>query len=112
MSLPTKISKQNLEVFARAHAQNISGARQHDDKKKSIIKFCCYDQKQQPHFPHIFFVRICYRNKKMLPKCCPTIKEMFWLENFSQKVFLISLVTLITVVGANFRMTYVFASYL
>ena len=40
MSLPPEISKQNFEGLARAHAQNISGARQHDDKEK-ICKFFC-----------------------------------------------------------------------
>ena len=53
MSLPPEISKQNFEGLARAHAQNISGARQHDDKEKICKKFCCYDQKQQPPFFHI-----------------------------------------------------------
>ena len=34
MSIPPGISKQNFEGAARAHAQNISGARQNDDKEK------------------------------------------------------------------------------
>ena len=38
MSLPPEISKQNFEGLARAHAQNISGARQHDDKEKICQK--------------------------------------------------------------------------
>jgi len=34
--------------------------------------------------------------QKMLPKCFPTIKENFCLENVFQKVFLMSLLTLVT----------------
>ena len=53
-------------------------------KKKSIKKFCCYDQKQQISiFSHLlFFVAICCRNKKMLPKCCPTLNKHFLLRKF------------------------------
>jgi len=56
-------------------------------KKKSVKKICCYDQKQQnPIFSHLlFFVAICCRNKKMLPKCCPTLNKHFLLRKFFSK---------------------------
>ena len=87
MSLPPEISKQNFEGLARAHAQNISGARQHDDKEKiyhkilllrpkatnlnffTVVVFCCYLLPQQ----------------KMLPKCCPTLNKHFLLRKFFSK---------------------------
>ena len=57
-------------------------------KKKSVKTICCYDQKQQPpFFSHLlFFVAIACSIKKMLPKCCPTIKKFFCLENFPNTV--------------------------
>ena len=85
-------------------------------KKKSIIKFCCYDQKQQlSFFSHLlFFVAICCRNKKMLPKCCPTLNKHFLLRKFfSKSVSNVSKSKNVTLVtgGGNFDTTYVFASY-
>ena len=71
MSLPPEISKQNFEGLARAHAQNISGACQHDDKEKichqnlllrpkatkpnffTFVVFCCYLLLQQKNFAKI-----------------------------------------------------------
>ena len=90
MSLPPEISKQNFEGLARAHAQNISGARQHDDKEKiyhkilllrpkatnlnffTVVVFCCYLLPQQKNVA------------KMLPNTKQTffVKEIFFRKCF------------------------------
>ena len=54
-------------MCCRAHAKFFSGARQHDDKEKSVNIFCCYDQKKQPHFPtFVVFVATTKNVVKML----------------------------------------------
>ena len=78
---------------------------------------CCYDQKQQtPKFSHLlFFVAICCRNNKMLPKCCPTIKKHFLFKKiFSKSISDVSKYKKVTLVlrGGNADTTYVFASYM
>ena len=112
-----KMENQWCFFKSKEHTKNFSGARQHDDKEKICQKFCCYDQKQQsPIFSHLlFFVAICYRNKRMLPECCPAIKENFLFRNFLSKshsnVSKSKNVNLVTR-GVNLDTTYVFASYI
>ena len=79
MSIPPEVSKQNFEGLGRAHAQNISGARQHDDKEKIYHNFLLLRPKAtiDIFFTSVVFVAICCRNKKMLPKCCPTLNKHF-----------------------------------
>ena len=71
----------------RAHAQNISGARQHDDKEKIYHKILLLRPKATIviFFTFVVFVAICCRNKKMLPKCCPTLNKHFLLRKFFSK---------------------------
>jgi len=85
-------------VLPRAHAKTFSGARQHDDKEKICKKICCYDQKQQPPFFSylLFFVAIGCSNKKDCQNVAQQKRKLFCLENFSQKFFPTSLVTLVT----------------
>ena len=68
----------------RAHAQNISGARQHDDKEKIYHKILLLRPKATIVI-FFTFVVFCCRNKKMLPKCCSTIKESFLFRKVFSK---------------------------
>ena len=98
-------------MLPRAHAKKFSGARQHDNKKICKKNLLLQPKATTPFFPHLlFFVVIGFSNKKMLQKCCLTQKENFLFKKISQKVFLMSVVTLVTR-GGNLDMTYVFASY-
>ena len=89
MSIPPKFLSK-IQRCSRARTRRNFQVRANTMiKKKSIKKFCCYDQKQQLSFFHIccFFVAICCHNKKMLPKCCPTLNKHFLLKkNFSKSV--------------------------
>ena len=75
-------------MFCRARTPNFFQVRANMMiKKKSVKTFCCYDQNQQPLIFSLllFFVGICCRNKKMLPKCCPRMKKTFLFRKFSSK---------------------------
>ena len=115
MSIPSKFLSKILRGW-RAHAQNMSGARQHDDKEKIYHKILLLRPKATiVIFSHLlFFVAICCRNKKMLPKYCPTIKERFLFKKvFSKSISNVSKYEKVTLVtgGGNSGMSYVFASY-
>ena len=90
MSLPPEISKQNFEGLARAHAQNISGARQHDDKEK----ICHQNLLLRPKATNLnfftFVVFCCYLfpQQKNVAKMLPNTKQTFFVkENFLKKCF-------------------------
>ena len=90
MSLPTKISKQNLEVFARAHAQNISGARQNDDKENNFHKILLLRPKATKPISFTFVVFCCYLlpQQKNVAKMLLNIKQTFFVkEIFLKKCF-------------------------
>ena len=90
MSLPPEIYKQNFEGLARAHAQNISGARQHDDKEKICQKNLLLRPKAtNPHF-FTFVVFCCYLlpQQKNVAKMFPNTKQTFFVkEIFLKKCF-------------------------
>jgi len=86
MSLHPKIFKQNFEGLARAHAQNISGARQHDDKENIFQKNLLLRSKATNHNFSTFVVFCCY----LLPqqKNVANIKRTFFVkEIFLKKCF-------------------------
>ena len=102
MSIPPKFLSK-IQRCSRARTRRNFQVRANTMiKKKSIKNFCCYNQKQQtPIFSHLlFFVAICCRNKKMLPKCCSTLNKHFLLRKvFSKSVSNVSKsknVTLVT----------------
>ena len=90
MSIPPEISKQNFEELARAHAQNISGARQNDDKEKICYKNLLLRPKAtKPNFPTVV-VFCCYLlpQQKNVAKMLPNIKQTFFVkEIFLKKCF-------------------------
>jgi len=74
----------------RAHAKIFSGARQHDDKKicKKILLL-----RPKATTPNFFTSVVFVSATKNVAQ---HHRKIFCLENFSQKVFLMSLVTLVT----------------
>ena len=80
MSLPPEISKQNFEVFPRAHAQKFSGARQHDDKKNLSKNFVATTKSNKPQFFHIFcFLLLFVAATKNVAKMLPNTKQTFFV---------------------------------
>ena len=107
------IFKQFFDVLPRAHTKKFSGARQHDDKKKSVNKFCCYDQKQQPpFFSHLFFLLLLVVATK---KCCQNVaqqKKTFLFRKFFSKILSNVSSDPCHRGGGNADTNYVFASYM
>ena len=90
MSLPPEISKQNFEGLVRAHAQNISGARQHDNKEKIYHKILLLRPKATIVIFFTFVVFCCYLlpQQKNVFKMLPNTKQtLFVKKNFLQKCF-------------------------
>ena len=86
MSIPPEISKQNLEVFPRAHAQKFSGARQQDDKEKIYHQSLLLRPKATIVIFFTFVVFCCYLlpQQKNVAKMLPNTKQTF----FVKKIFL------------------------
>ena len=85
----TYYSSNFSDVLPRAHAKKFSGACQHDDKQKICKNNLLLRPKATtPIFSHLLFF------------CCQNVaqqkRKIFCLENFSQKFFPTSLVTLVT----------------
>ena len=89
MSLPLEISKQNFEVFPRAHAQKFSGARQHDDKEKIYHKILLLRPKATNLNFFTFVVFCCYLlpQQKNVAKMLPNTKQTFFVKKIFLKKF-------------------------
>ena len=90
MSLHPEISKQHFEGLVRAHAQNISGARQHDDKEKICHQNLLLRPKATNPIFFTFVVFCCYLlpQQKNVAKMLPNIKRTFFVkEIFLKKCF-------------------------
>ena len=74
MSIPPEVSKQKFEGLARAHAQNISGARQHDDKEKIYHKILLLRPKATIVIfsTFVFFLLLFVAATK---KCCQNVAQ-------------------------------------
>ena len=90
MSIPPEVSQQNFEELARAHVQNISGARQHDDKEKNFQKILLLRPKATNLNFFTFVIFCCYLlpQQKNVGKMLLNTKQTFFVkENFLKKCF-------------------------
>jgi len=67
-------------VLPRAHAKKFSGARQHDDKEKSVIKSVATTKSNNPNFFDIgCFCWYLFLQQKNVAEMLPNIKEKFFV---------------------------------